>query len=296
MPGTSEIPEATPIGGRGYAHPDVLVSTAWVADHLDDPAVRLIECSEDPLRYDGGHLPGAVSLDGLADLGYPVTRDVLSRDRFEKLVRALGISTGMRVVFYGDGGNQWASHAFWVFRLYDVRHLALVDGGRARWEQEGRPLTTRPPASRTGTFTATERRDAAWRAFRHDVERHMVAGRPLVDVRSPEEYRGEAAVLARYPREMALRSGHIPGAVNIPWDVVLDPVTHTFRAADDLRVVYLDRYGLAPDADVITYCRIGERSSLTWFVLTWLLGFHAVRNYDGSWTEWGNLVGAPIAR
>lgn len=284
------------IRDRGYADPGVLVSTDWVASHLHDPKVRLLESNEDLLLYETGHIPGALKLDWVGDLNDPVTRDYLERDAFQALVRRLGIHPDTTVVFYGDRNNWWATYAFWVFRLFGMRNLRVMDGGRARWEQEGREMTTEVPSVEPGTLLVGERHDAGIRAFRDDVMDHLRRRGQLVDVRSPEEFRGERMHMPDYPNEGALRGGHIPGAKNVPWARAVDPETHTFLPADRLRAIYLEEQGLDPDRDVVTYCRIGERSSHTWFVLTYLLGFPDVKNYDGSWTEWGNLVRAPIER
>jgi thiosulfate/3-mercaptopyruvate sulfurtransferase len=285
-----------PIEDRGYAHPEVLVSTDWVAEHLDDSRVRLLESNEDLLLYETGHVPGAVKLDWVGDLNDPVTRDYLERDAFQDLIRRLGIHPDTTVVFYGDRNNWWATYALWVFRLFGMEKLRIMDGGRARWEAEGRPMTTAVPTVAPGTATVGERDDAAIRAFREDVLAHLNARGQMVDVRSPEEYRGERMHMPDYPNEGALRGGHIPGARNVPWARAVDPASATFLPADALRKIYQEEQGLEPSREVVTYCRIGERSSHTWFVLTYLLGFDDVRNYDGSWTEWGNLVRAPIEK
>ncbi|HEU4698501.1 MAG TPA: sulfurtransferase [Gemmatimonadales bacterium] len=287
---------ATPIEERGYAHPEVLVSTEWVARHLGDPAIRLVECDEDLLLYDTGHIPGAVKIDWVEDLNDPLTRDYVDRERFQRLLRAKGINADTTLVFYGDKNNWWATYAFWVFRLFGLERLKLMDGGRQRWVEEGRPMELETPSYPEGNITVAERDDARLRAFRDEVLEHLRAGRPLVDVRSPEEYRGERLHMPDYPNEGALRGGHIPGARNIPWAKAVDPATHTFRPADELRALYEREQGLGPADDVVVYCRIGERSSHTWFALTYLLGYGRVRNYDGSWTEWGNAVRLPIER
>jgi thiosulfate/3-mercaptopyruvate sulfurtransferase len=291
-----QAPSAPPIHERGYAHPEVLVSTDWVAERLDDPTVKLLESNEDVLLYDTGHIPGARKIDWVGDLNDPVTRDYLDRDRFQALVRRLGIRRGDTIVFYGDKNNWWATYAFWVFRLFGVPNLRIMDGGRARWEAEGRPMTEDVPPTEEGDIEAGERDDAAIRAFREDVMRHLERSGALVDVRSPEEYRGERMHMPDYPNEGALRGGHIPGARNVPWARAVDPESHLFRPADELRKIYEEEEGLNGGEEVIAYCRIGERSSHTWFVLSYLLGYDRVRNYDGSWTEWGNLVRAPIER
>jgi thiosulfate/3-mercaptopyruvate sulfurtransferase len=293
---TASIPAASPIHDRGYADPGVLVDTDWVAAHLDDPTVRLVESNEDVLLYETGHIPGAVKIDWVNDLNDPVRRDYVSRDRFQQLLRSKGIDADTTIVFYGDRNNWWATYAFWVFRLFGIENLKLMDGGRLRWVDEGRPMETRTPAYPEGDITVGERDDRRIRAFRDEVIRHVEAGRRLVDVRSPEEYRGERLHMPDYPNEGAVRGGHIPGAANVPWARAVNPETHTFLPAAELRRLYVEGQGLDPSDDIVAYCRIGERSSHTWFALTYLLGFERVRNYDGSWTEWGNSVGLPIER
>ncbi len=287
---------ASAIEARGYAHPEVLVSTEWVAAQLDDPGVRLIESDEDVLLYEIGHIPGAVKVDWVADLNDPLTRDYIDRGRLETLLRRLGIREETTIVFYGDKNNWWATYAFWVFRLFGLERLKVMDGGRAKWEAEGRPLVTAVPSYPPGTVSVGERNDATIRAFRDEVLEHVHAGGQLVDVRSPEEYRGERLHMPDYPNEGALRGGHIPGARNVPWGRAVDPEAHTFRPAEELRRIYEADNDLRAERETIAYCRIGERSSHTWFVLTYLLGHPDVRNYDGSWTEWGNAVRLPIER
>lgn len=289
-------PEPRPIEERGYARPEVLVSTAWVADHLGDPRVRLVEVDEDILLYELGHLPGAVKIDWIADLNDPLTRDYVDAARLQAVLRRHGVGEDTTIVLYGDRNNWWAAYSYWVLRLFGLENLRIMDGGRARWEQEGRPLTTEVPDHGEGDIRVGDREDAPIRAFREDVLRHIEGRGPLVDVRSPEEFRGERLHMPDYPNEGSLRGGHIPGASNIPWGRAVDPETHTFKPAPELRAIYEREQGLSGDQEVITYCRIGERSSHTWFVLTELLGYPRVRNYDGSWTEWGNLVRAPIER
>lgn len=287
---------ANEIAGRGYARPDVLVSTEWVADHLEDPAVRIIESNEDPLLYPSGHIPGAVQVDWARDLNDPVRRDYLSREGFEALMSRIGVTPQTTVVFYGDKNNWWATYAFWVFQLFGHTDARVMDGGRAKWEKEGRPLTRQVPDYAPTEYTAPERDDQQIRAFRSEVMGHIESQRPLVDVRSAAEYSGEKLHMPDYPQEGALRGGHIPGAVNVPWSKAVNPEDGTFKPVDQLRQIYEGEQGLNASEDVITYCRIGERSSHTWFVLKYLLGYPQVRNYDGSWTEWGNLVNVPIER
>jgi thiosulfate/3-mercaptopyruvate sulfurtransferase len=279
----------------GYAHPEALVDTAWVADHLNDPKVRIVECDEDILLYDQGHIPGAVKIDWVGELNDPIIRDYLDRERFEQLMVSKGISNDTTVVFYGDKHNWWATYALWVFKLFGHADARIMNGGRAKWIAEGRPLTREVPSYPPGEYHAPERNDAAIRAFRDQVLAHIrQGGTALVDVRSPQEYTGERLHMPEYPQEGALRGGHIPTAVNIPWASAVREDS-TFKSADELRELYASK-GITPDKDVIAYCRIGERSSHTWFVLTYLLGYPKVRNYDGSWTEWGNAVGLPIEK
>jgi thiosulfate/3-mercaptopyruvate sulfurtransferase len=290
------IPSIEPIARRGYAHPDVLVSTDWLADRLHDPEIRVIESDEDVLLYEVGHIPGAVKIDWVADLNDPHTRDYVDAPRLQSLLRAKGVSRDTTLVLYGDRNNWWATYTFWVLRLFGIERVKVLDGGRARWEQERRPLTTESPAYPHGDIRVAAHSDDTIRAFRGQVVEHLTRRGQLVDVRSPEEYRGERLHMPDYPNEGALRGGHIPGARNVPWGRAVDPDTHVFRTADELREIYLEEQRLEPTLETIAYCRIGERSSHTWFVLTYLLGFASVRNYDGSWTEWGNTVRAPIER
>ncbi len=281
---------------RGYAQPTALVSTDWVAEHLNDPQVRIVESNEDPLLYPSGHIPGAVQVDWTRDLNDPLRRDYLDRPGFEALMSRSGITPDTQVVFYGDKNNWWAAYAFWVFQLFGHTNARVMDGGRAKWEKEGRPLTREVPHYAATAYTARERDDSKIRAFRDQVLLHIEAERPLVDVRSPAEFSGEKLHMPEYPQEGALRGGHIPGAKSVPWARAVNPEDGTFKPADELRAIYEGEQGLRPEQDIIAYCRIGERSSHTWFVLTYLLGYPQVRNYDGSWTEWGNLVGVPIEK
>ncbi|MGQ9876204.1 MAG: sulfurtransferase [Chloroflexus sp.] len=279
----------------GYAHPKALVETQWVADHLHDPNVRIVESDEDLLLYDTGHIPGAVKIDWVQDLNDPVVRDYLDSEQFALLMRAKGISNDTTVVLYGDKHNWWATYAFWVFKLFGHRDVRIMNGGRAKWIAEGRPLTREVPSYPPGNYVAPPRNDAEIRAFRDQVLEFVRQRKGvLVDVRSPQEYTGERTHMPDYPQEGTLRGGHIPTAVNIPWARAVNEDS-TFKSVEELRELYAAQ-GVTPDKEVIAYCRIGERSSHTWFVLTYLLGFPNVRNYDGSWTEWGNSVGLPIEK
>jgi thiosulfate/3-mercaptopyruvate sulfurtransferase len=276
-----------------YAHPERLVSTEWLAQHLGEPGLVVVESDEDVLLYETGHIPGAVKIDWHTDLNDPVTRDYVDGEGFARLLGSRGIARDTTVVIYGDKSNWWAAYALWVFTLFGHEDVRLLDGGRAKWEAEGREYTTDAPSPSPVDYPVVERDDEAVRAFRDDVLAHL--GNPLVDVRSPEEYSGERTTAPAYPEEGALRAGHIPSAQNVPWGKAVAE-DGTFRSLDELNGIYRDGAGLRDGDSVIAYCRIGERSSHTWFVLTHLLGFEGVRNYDGSWTEWGSLVRVPIVR
>ena len=286
----------TDIDSRGYRRPETLVSTDWVAEHLNDPRVRLVESNEDPLVYPSGHIPGAVEVDWTRDLNDQIRRDYLDKEGFEALVSRHGITPDTTVVFYGDKNNWWACYAYWVFHLFGHTNARIMDGGRLKWQNEGRELTRDVPSYDASEYPAPDRDDSVIRAFRDDVLAHIGADLPLVDVRSPEEFSGERLHMEAYPNEGSLRGGHIPGAASVPWGRAVNAEDGTFKTADELRAIYEGEKGLKSSDDVVVYCRIGERSSHTWFVLTRLLGYDKVRNYDGSWTEWGNLVGVPIAR
>jgi len=278
----------------GYANPDVLVSTGWVAEHLDDPNVRIVESDEDVLLYDLGHIPGAVNIDWHVDLQDPVERDFLNKAAFEALLGKHGIGNDTTVVFYGDRNNWYATYAYWLFRYFGHRDVRVMNGGRAKWEAEGRPFTRDIPTYAPTTYTAQEP-DESIRAYRDDVLQQVKSGKPaLVDVRSPGEYSGEVLHMAGYPQEGAQRGGHVLGAQSIPWATAANE-DGTFKSPAELKAIYEGKT-ITSDKDVITYCRIGERSSHTWFVLRELLGYPDVRNYDGSWTEWGSMVGVPIAK
>ncbi len=278
-----------------YAHPEVLVDTAWVAEHLNDPNVRIVESNEDILLYDQGHISGAIKIDWVADLNDQVVRDYLDREHFEQLLAAKGIGNDTTVVFYGDKNNWWATYALWVFKLYGHKDARIMNGGRAKWIAEGHDLTRKVPSYAPTSYKAPERDDSTIRAFRDQVREHIKkSGVALVDVRSPQEYSGERTHMPEYPQEGTLRGGHIPTAVSIPWAKAVKEDS-TFKSPEDLQELYGSQ-GVTPDKDVVAYCRIGERSSHTWFVLTYLLGYPKVRNYDGSWTEWGNGVGLPIEK
>ncbi len=287
---------ATDIAARGYVHPEVLVSTDWLAQHLTDPGMRIVESNEDPLLYPSGHIPGAVEIDWAKDLNDPMRRDYIDKTHFEALMARKGISNDTTVVFYGDKNNWWACYAFWVFQLFGHTKAKVLDGGRVKWEKEKRALVRDVPTVAPAVYKARDRDDRTNRAFRDGVAQHVKDKKPLVDVRSPKEYSGELLHMEAYPQEGALRGGHITGAKNVPWARAANPDDATFKSASDLKGIYLNEIGLKMSDDVVSYCRIGERSSHTWFVLKYLLGFEKVRNYDGSWTEWGNSVGAPIER
>jgi len=279
-----------------YAHPEVLVTTEWLAEHLADPGIRIVESNEDILLYSTGHIPGAVHIDWRADLQDQTVRDYITPEIFAELCAQNGIAPDTIVIFYGDKSNWWACYALWVFRLFGHHSVKILDGGRDKWIAEGHTTDrSTPEYPRTNYPVPAKRRDDEVRAFFDDTLEHSRAGKPLIDVRSLGEFVGETTHMPEYPQEGVLRGGHVPGAKSVPWKRAVNEDA-TFKSADDLREIYEGEAGLAPDDDVIAYCRIGERSSHTWFVLTYLLGYQHVRNYDGSWTEWGNRVRAPIEK
>ncbi len=279
-----------------YVHPEVLVSTEWVAAHANDPSIRIIESNEDILLYDTGHVPNAVHIDWRRDLQDQLVRDYIQPDNFAALCSRHGITPETTCVFYGDKSNWWSCYALWVFRLFGHTKVKIMDGGRDLWISQGRVLTREVPKFSTSNYPVPAKRlDKEIRAFFEDTLKHSQQKLPLVDVRSPGEFSGEVTHMPDYPQEGVLRGGHVPGAHGVPWKRAVNEDA-TFKSAAELRKIYQEELGLKPSDDVIAYCRIGERSSHTWFVLTYLLGFDKVRNYDGSWTEWGNRVGAPIER
>jgi thiosulfate/3-mercaptopyruvate sulfurtransferase len=276
-----------------YAHPGALVSTEWLAANLGSEGLVVVESDEDILLYEVGHIPGAVKIDWHLDLNDPITRDYVDGAAFKALMERSGISRDTTIVIYGDKSNWWAAYALWVFKLFGHDDVRLLDGGREKWIAEGREITRDGAAVAPSEYPLVIRDDSKIRAFRDDVLAHF--GNPLIDVRSPQEYSGERTHMPDYPDEGALRGGHIPSAASVPWAKAAGELG-VFRSRAELEEIYLNGAGLKAGDNVIAYCRIGERSSHTWFVLNYLLGFSGVRNYDGSWTEWGSLVGVPIAK
>ncbi len=278
-----------------YAHPEALVTTEWLQDHLDDHAVRILEVDYDPSSaYELGHIPGSALIDWKRDVNDTVRRDILSREQFERLMGRVGATPDTTLVLYGDMRNWFAAFAFWAFTIYGHRDIRLLNGGRRKWFEEDRPTTEDIPGFTATEYTAAEP-DSSLRSFLPDVRK--VLGRDdfsLVDVRSPAEFKGEISAPPEYATEGAQRAGHIPGAANIPWAQAIQD-DDTFKPVEALRQLYAAQ-GVTGETPVITYCRIGERSSHTWFVLRYLLGFATVSNYDGSWSEWGNSVGVPVEK
>src|SRR6478752_1241073 len=281
-----------------YAHPERLVTTEWLAEQVSaggiggPDGIVLLESDEDVLLYETGHIPGALKIDWHVDLNDPVTRDYVDGARFAEVMGQRGISRDTTVVIYGDKSNWWAAYELWVFSLFGHEDVRLLDGGRAKWEADGRAYTTEVPTPEAVDYPVVERDDSAIRAYKDDVLAHL--GNPLVDVRSPEEFSGERTTAPAYPEEGALRAGHIPSAQSVPWARAV-AADGGFKTRAELDAVYRGEAGLKDGDDIVAYCRIGERSSHTWFVLQHLLGFENVRNYDGSWTEWGSAVRVPIA-
>ena len=276
-----------------YAHPQRLVSTDWLAQHQGDDNLVVLESNEDVLLYETGHIPGALKLDWHLDLNDQLSRDYVDGERFAQVMGERGISRDTTVVIYGDKSNWWATYALWVMSLFGHEDVRILDGGRAKWVAEGRELSTVVPDVSAVDYPVIERDDSTIRAFQQEVVAHL--GKPMVDVRSPGEFSGELLSMPDYPQEGAMRGGHIPGAKSVPWGRAANE-DGTFKPREELEALYQDEQGLDPADEVVAYCRIGERSSHSWFVLTHLLGFENVRNYDGSWTEWGNSVGLPVER
>lgn len=277
----------------------VLVSTDWVMENLNNPKIRIVEVNEDVLLYDTGHIPGAVKIDWHTELNDPITRDFIDEKKFEELCSKKGISNDTTVVFYGDKNNWWACYSFWIFKLFGHQECKIMDGGRKKWIEENKPMTKEVPSYPPTNYKANPRNDKEIRAFKDEILELYKTGKlgkdvKLVDVRSPQEYTGELIHMPDYPQEGALRGGHIPTAVNIPWGKNVKE-DGTFKSIEELKKMY-EELGITENNEIIAYCRIGERSSLTWFVLKYLLGYKNVKNYDGSWTEWGNSVRVPIAK
>ena len=276
----------------GYAHPERLVTTEWLEAHKGTEGLVVLESNEDVLLYDTGHIPGAIKIDWHTELNDPVVRDYVEGEAFSDLMSRKGISRDDTVVIYGDKSNWWAAYTLWVFTLFGHQDVRLLNGGRDAWVAQGLPLTKDVPTPAPTSYPVVQRDDSEIRAFREDVLAHL--GKPLIDVRSPEEYSGERTHMPAYPEEGALRGGHIPTAKSIPWATAAQ-ADGRFKSHSDLVDIYLTQQGFEPGEDIITYCRIGERSSHTWFVMKYLLGFTNAKNYDGSWTEWGSAVRVPIA-
>ncbi len=290
------LPNDTDAKLAEYAHPERLVTTAWLEQHLGESGLVVVESDEDVLLYDTGHIPGAIKVDWHTELNDQVTRDYLNGEQFAALMSEKGIARDSTIVVYGDKNNWWAAYALWVFSLFGHEDVRLLDGGRSAWIAEGRDITDEKPAVTQADYPVVERDDTKIRAFKDEVLANLnQPGKPLVDVRSPGEYSGEVTHLPDYPQEGVLRGGHIPGAASVPWARAAAD-DGRFRPRSELAAIYEQEQGLSKTDEVVAYCRIGERSSHTWFVLSHLLGFENVRNYDGSWTEWGNAVRVPVVR
>lgn len=278
-----------------YSNPNVLVNTQWVEDHLNDSNVRIAEVDYDPkANYNLGHIPNSILFDWKRDINDPLTRNILSRDDCSTLLQKAGINDSTTLILYGDFNNWFAAFAFWVFEYYGMKNTKIMNGGRKKWLEEDRPISKEIPSFPMGNFKPTAP-NPALRAFLSQVRESLELDKTKrIDVRSPQEFTGEITAPAEYPTEHAQRGGHIPGAVNIPWAKAVND-DGTFKSADELTKLY-QTVGITPDKEIITYCRIGERSSHTWFVLKHLLGYPDVKNYDGSWTEWGNMINNPIEK
>lgn len=283
-----------------YAHPEVLVDTQWIQDHLNDEGLRIVEVDYDPVaNYELGHIPGSVLVQWKADINDPITRNILSKQAFESLLQRIGIdneTTTTTVALYGDFNNWFAAFAFWVFKYYGFNDVRLINGGRKKWLLEDRPITKEVQDYVKGNYKIAKEKepDKNIRVYL-DYVKNTLGTKSLVDVRSPKEFTGEITAPPEYPTEHAQRGGHIPGATNIPWSQAVNDNDGTFKSVDELKTLYESK-GITPDREIIAYCRIGERSSHTWFVLKYLLGYPDVKNYDGSWTEWGNLIANPIEK
>jgi thiosulfate/3-mercaptopyruvate sulfurtransferase len=280
---------------NSYAHPEVLVETDWVKANLGKPGIKLVEVDVDTKAYDAGHIPGAVGFNWRTELQDQVSRDIVGKEAFEKLIGGAGIGPQDTVIIYGDNNNWFAANAFWLFKVYGHKDVRLMNGGRVKWQSEpDKELTTERPSPQPVPYKVTETHPEL-RALLPDVHQAVQSrGSNLVDVRSPDEFTGKV-IAPPGMNETAQRGGHIPGAKSIPWGTPIAP-NGTFKSADELRAIYLEQKAVDPSRPTIAYCRIGERSSHTWFVLRYLLGLENVRNYDGSWTEYGSLIGAPIEK
>ncbi len=279
-----------------YAHPEVLVDTQWVQDHLNDDSLRIVEVDYDHVaNYELGHIPGSVLVQWKSDINDPIARNILSKQPFEALLQRMGVNNDTTLALYGDFNNWFAAFAFWVFKYYGFNDVRLINGGRKKWLLEDRPLTKEVQSNREGNYRlAKEEPDKNIRVYL-DYVKNTLGTKSLVDVRSPKEFTGEITAPPEYPTEHAQRGGHIPGATNIPWSQAVNDSDDTFKSVGELKALYGPK-GITPDKEIIAYCRIGERSSYTWFVLKYLLGYPDVKNYDGSWTEWGNLIANPIEK
>ncbi len=278
-----------------YAHPEVLVDTNWTEAHLKDPNVRIAEVDYDPkANYHLGHIPGSVLFDWKKDINDPLKRNIISKESCEELLNKSGINQDSTLILYGDFNNWFAAFAFWVFKYYGYKDVRIMNGGRKKWLEEDRSIDKTIPTYQTGNFKASNP-DEKIRTYLNHVSESLKSNQSiLVDVRSPPEFTGEVTAPAEYPTEHAQRGGHIPAAINVPWGKAVNE-DGTFKSPEDLTKLYKEN-GIIPEKEVIAYCRIGERSSHTWFVLKYLLGYPDVKNYDGSWTEWGNMIGNPIEK